>query len=381
MSINYRKGIQMKTLFDSTEIKSIKLKNRFWRSATWMNMADEKGHLTEGLQQVYLDLARGGVGTIITGYAFVLEEEQPNPGMMGIYNDSFIPEYQAFTKKVNELGANIIMQIVYGGSATAFKTDERIIWGPSAVPHPMFKTIPTEMTQENIDTVIAAFGQAARRCKAAGFDGVQIHGAHTYLLSQFLSPYYNRRQDGYGGSIENRARIIYEVLEAVKKEVGPAYPIFIKMHCSDDWQEHGLSTSESLCVARELEKRGISGIEFSGGNLDNENFPNSGPIRNKILKEERQSYFANTTAQIAKELTVPVISVGGHRSPELMEKIVNSTNISYFSMARALLSEPALVNRWQEGNRDKLRCIACDKCWHKDGNVCIQDRKNQGAGS
>jgi len=365
----------MKTLFDATTIGEMKLKNRLWRSATWENMADEKGHLTDRLKKVYLDLAQGGVGTIITGYAFIMENEQPNPGMMGIYDDSFIKEYSELTEMVKREGANIVMQIVYGGSATSFNTDKRLIWGPSAVPHPAFKIVPQEMNTKDIDNLISAFAKAAVRCQKAGFDGVQLHAAHTYLLSQFLSPYYNRRSDQYGGSIQNRARIVFEVLEAVRKEVGPDYPVFIKMHCTDDWGENGLLVDESLIVAKGLEQRGITGIEFSGGNLDVENYPNMGPGRLNILKEVNQSYFTNQTSQIAQELNIPVISVGGHRTPELLEKILNSTNIGYFAFARPLLSEPDLVNRWESGNREKLRCVACNKCRDKEGNICIQDRK------
>lgn len=367
----------MKTLFDTTHIGSMTLKNRLWRSATWMNMADGKGHLTDRLEQVYLDLARGGVGTMITGYAFVLEGEQPNPGMLGIYDDSFVPEYRAFTEKIKAEGANIILQIVYGGSATDFNPAGREIWGPSAVAHPLFEVVPTEMTRENIRTVVEAMAQGAKRAKAGGFDGVQIHSAHTYLFSQFLSPYYNRREDEYGGSIENRSRIICEALEAVRTEVGPDYPVFVKMHCWDDWEENGLSVEESLFVAKELEKRGISGIEFSGGNLDTRNYPNAGPIRGGILKPIKQSYFAEKTARIARHLNVPVISVGGHRTPEKLENILNTSPIGYFSLSRTLLSEPGLVNRWRDGDRGKPRCMACNKCWGKDGNICMLDRSSR----
>lgn len=366
----------MKRLFDSTEIGEMKLKNRLWRSATWENMADEKGHLTERLKKIYFDLARGGVGTIITGYAFVTENEQPNPGMMGIYDDSFIDEYAEFVKEVKDHGANIVMQIVYGGSATSFDLGERLIWGPSAVSHPAYGVVPVEMSKEDIAGLIDAFAKGAGRCKKAGFDGVQLHAAHTYLLSQFLTPYFNRREDEYGGPIENRARIIFEVLAAVRAEVGPDYPVFIKMHCSDEWEENGLSPEESLFVAKELEKMGVTGIEFSGGNLDLENFPNMGPARTKILKEEKQSYFVSYTAKIAEELTIPVISVGGHRTPDILESALNSSDIDYFSFSRPLLSEPDLINRWQSGDREKPRCVACNKCWDQDGNICILDRKN-----
>lgn len=255
----------MKTLYDATEIGPMKLKNRLWRSATCMNMADDKGHLTDRLTNVYLKLAEGGTGTLVTGYAHILEGEQPNPRMLGIYSDAFIPEYRLFTKKIKAGGANIIMQICCGGSATSFQPEHREIWGPSAVAHPLFKVTPNPMDMKDIRKLVDAHAQAARRVKASGFDGVQLHSAHTYLLSQFLSPYFNRREDEYGGSIENRARIIFETLAAVRKEVGPDYPVFIKMHATDDWGRNGLLPGESLNVAKELEKRGITGIEFSGG--------------------------------------------------------------------------------------------------------------------
>lgn len=365
----------MKTMFDRTQIGKMVLKNRFWRSATWMNLADERGHLTGRLERVYLNLARGGVGTIITGYAFVLQSEQPNAGMLGIYNDTFIPEYRAMNDKIHAEGANIIMQIVYGGSCTAFNPDDRLIWGPSPVAHPLYGIVPKEMTKEDIQTVVTAHAKAARRVKEAGFDGVQIHGAHTYLLSQFLSPYYNRRQDEFGGTIENRARIIYKTLAAVRGEVGPDYPVFIKMHCSDDWEENGLTVDESLFVAQNLEKKGISGIEFSGGNLDIKNYPNTGPIRNGVVKSENQSYFVGKTTRIAEHLSIPVISVGGHRDLMKMEEVLNNSPIDYFAMSRTLLSEPNLIGSWKRGDLKKPRCVGCNKCRTRDGNICILDRE------
>lgn len=361
------------SLFETTILGPMTLKNRLWRSATWENMADDTGHMTPELLAVYENLATGGVGTIITGYAFIRKEEQPNAGMMGIYDDSFISEYKTFTDRMHELGANIIMQGCYGGSQTDFKPETRLIWGPSAVEHPIFKVTPTPMSQEDIAALIDSYAKAARRAKAAGFDGFQFHGAHGYLLSQFLTPYFNRRTDEYGGSLENRARIIYEVLEAVRKEVGPEYPVLIKMHSTDEWGDQGLTPEESVLVAKGLEARGITAIELSGGHLSKD--PSTLPIKPKIINERKQSYFREPAAMIAATVEVPVILVGGNRSVAVLEEILGSTPIQYFSFARTLLSEPDLPNKWKQGFRDRPRCVSCNQCWGKDKNMCVLDRK------
>jgi len=365
-----------KKIFEATRIGNLELKNRLWRSATWLNQADEKGHLTPELIARYEELAQGGVGTIITGYANIMEEEQPNAGMLGIYSDDFVEEYRPFVQRIHELDAKLIMQVCYGGSSTKYQAKGRLIWGPSAVKNPGYGSTPAEMRTEDIETVIDAYVQSARRVREAGFDGVQLHAAHSYLYSQFLSPYYNRRTDAYGGSIENRARIIFETLEAVRKEVGPDYPVLIKMHSTDDWGANGLTVNESLWVAKELEKRGITAIEFSGGNRDFR-YPLKRPIRTNILKREKQAYFFEATKQIAAELTVPVISVGGHRNVEFMEDILNDSNISYVSLSRTLFSEPDLPNKWMEDPSYDPRCTSCSKCWSPGGNVCILDRKKK----
>ncbi len=365
----------MKKLFEKTKFGNLELKNRFWRSATWLNIADKKGHLTERLRTEYIKLAQGGVGTIITGYAFITENEQPNAGMLGIYDDSFIAEYQSLNEKIHNYGTKIIMQIVYGGSFTNFNTEDRLIWGPSAVAHPCMKTVPTEMTKDDIQYIVKAFADAALRVKKAGFDGVQFHGAHSYLLNQFLSPYYNRRTDEYGGTIENRCRIIIETLDAVKEKVGDEFPVLIKIHATDDWGDNGIDEHDALYIAQQLIEHGIDGIEFSGGNLDFKNYPNKAPGHIKINNIEDQSYFAEKTAWIAAQINVPIISVGGHKNPQKMEDILNASNIDYFALSRTLFADPEQINKWKNDYDAKVRCISCGKCWGKDGNVCILNLK------
>jgi 2,4-dienoyl-CoA reductase-like NADH-dependent reductase (Old Yellow Enzyme family) len=338
----------MKTLFDRTTLSKINLKNRFIRSATWEELADEKGHLTNELISLYENLAKGGVSTIITGFANVMGFDQPAPNMMGIYDDIFINEYKRLTNKVHENDTNIIMQIVHGGSK----------WGPSEIKHLLIKTITKEMSKSEIKEVVQAFADAALRVKKAGFDGVQIHAAHGFLLSMFLNPHYNKRTDEYGGSIKKRAKILFESFEAVRQAVGEDYPILVKINC-EDFMDDGLTPEDSLYVCKVLSEKGINVIEVSGGSSSSRK--NEGPIR-RADTQEKESYFKEYAAKIAREVKVPVVLVGGNRSIDNMDKILNNTKIEYFSMARPFICEPDLINRWKAGNTDPTKCISHYTC-------------------
>jgi len=359
----------MKKIFEAVNIGSLRLKNRLVRSATWENMADDKGHMTQDLFSVYENLACGGVGMIITGYAFVMADEQPNPGMMGIYDDSFIEEYRKLTDMVHAHGSRIVMQIVYGGSCAAYPTEGRVIWSPSGVADLATGIVPTPMSRDDIKTLVNAFGDAASRVKAAGFDGVQFHGAHGYLLSQFMTPYYNRRTDEYGGSVENRARIVLEVYDEVRRIVGDAYPVMIKIN-SQDFIEDGLTVEDSLAIASMLDQRGIDAVEVSGGVAS---AGNNIPPRPKIDTLEKEAYHAEYAARFADGLKAPVMVVGGFRTPALIDGLLEKTKIELFSLSRPLLAEPNLPNRWQAGNLKPSRCISCNGClkMREGGNRCV----------
>lgn len=363
------RGYIVKKLFESTELVDLKLKNRFIRAATWEELADEKGHLTNELIAVYENLARNNVGTIITGYSFIIENQQTNYNMMGIYDDSFIDEYKTLTKAVHRYDANIILQIMHGGSQTEYKTKNDILWGPSPIENITTKILPKEMTKEEINILIKAFADAAIRAKKAGFDGVEIHGGHGYLLNQFLSPYYNRRKDEYGGSIENRARLLFQVYEAVRNAVGSRFAILVKMNC-EDFIEQGLSFEDSKYVCKKLSQMGIDAIEISGGSSDSSGH-NKNASRTGINTIEKESYFKSQGAEIAEEVSVPIILVGGNRSLEEMNDLLNKTKISYFSLCRPLLCEPNLIKRWYEGDTKKSKCISCNKCSNVEGKYCI----------
>jgi 2,4-dienoyl-CoA reductase-like NADH-dependent reductase (Old Yellow Enzyme family) len=339
----------MKTLFDETKILEMSLKNRFIRSAIWEGLADEKGHVTDDLKKHYEELAKGGVGTIITGFANVMKFDKPASNMIGIYDDEFIEEYKELTNIVLEYNANIIMQIVHGGPK----------WGPSEVEHLAMKTTSKEMSIDEIKEVVQAFGDAAFRVKDAGFDGVQIHAAHGFLLSMFLNPYYNRRSDDYGGSIGNRARIVFESYRAVRDAVGEDFPVFVKVN-AEDFMEDGLTSNESLFVCKALSEMGVDLIEVSGGSFSSKE--GKGPIRGNLITEDMESYFKDYAAKIAQEVDVPVALVGGNRSIDCMDKILNETDIEYFSLARPFISEPDLINRWKTQDKKPAKCISCIQC-------------------
>lgn len=365
----------MKNLFDKTEIKNIKLKNRFIRSAMHEGLADKNdGSVSPEILDVYEKVAKGGSSTIITGFAFAIEGENPTHRMLAAYDDKFINGFKKLTETVHKNKANIILQLASGGSQAKFNYRKRKIYGPSAIEHKFTKITPIEMGEQDINQLVNAFGDAGLRAKQGGFDGVQIHAAHGYLLSQFLSPYYNRRNDNYGGSIENRARIIYEVYENIINKTGSDFPVMIKINCSDFMGDEGLSFEESSYLCKKLDEKGIDLIEISGNVGYNETEPQL--IRPDInTDKEKQCYFAQYAKQIAEEISTPVAVVGGNRNFDLMTEILQNSEIEYFSLARAVLCEADLVNKWEENKNYEPGCISCNKCWSlKHGNTCIFNR-------
>jgi len=362
----------MKSLFDQTQLAGMELKNRFIRSATYDGFADARGHMTEELFQVYENLAKGGVGTIITGLTYVSDLEKAIPGQMGIYDDSFIDEYKKLTEMSHRYDTRMILQIACLGSQTSANINGKVMWGPSVVQDLFYKNTPQEMSTQDIFFVQTAFANAALRAKKAGFDGIQIHGAHGYLLSKFLTPYYNRRTDGYGGSIENRARMLLETYQAVREKVGPEYPVLIKINC-EDFMEQGMTFADCKYVCAKLAEMGIGAIEISGGTGSSR--PNEGTVR--MISAEQESYFKCYASQIAQEINVPVILVGGNRKFASLTDILNQTTIDYIALCRPFIYESGLVNRWKAGDLSDAKCISCNKCFRHGGTICIFNRKEK----
>jgi 2,4-dienoyl-CoA reductase-like NADH-dependent reductase (Old Yellow Enzyme family) len=231
------------------------------------------------------------------------------------------------------------------------------------------------MSKKDIDEIVAAFGDAARRAKEYGFDAVQLHSAHGYLINQFLSPVTNRRTDGYGGSVANRCRFLLEVYHRVRFEVGSDFPVFAKLNGSDNL-EGGLDLSDAVYAARLLDKEKIDAIEVSGGTSAS---GEKNPVRIKIDKPDREAYNLALAREIKKAVRCPIMVVGGFRSLEVINKAVTENGIDYISMARPFIREPQLIKRWQEGDLSPARCISCNGCFEpgiKEGGIyCVVEKK------
>ncbi len=354
-------------LFNKCSLAGFDVRNRFIRSATWENMADAEGYATEQISDLFTAMAAGGAGLIITGFARILEDDLIAPKMIGMYDDKFIEGCRALTGKVHAVGGRIAVQLATGSSQSKYRARRRTIMGPSAVMDKMYGVTPVEMTQQDIDTNIQAYIAAAVRVKASGFDAVQIHCAHGYMLSKFLNPYYNVRTDSYGGEIHNRARIIYQIVEGIKNAI-PGYPILVKINCEDfNNGDPGLSTTESIEVCKCLDEMGVNLIEISGGMAGSD--PDHRPIR--PVRKDTECYFYPQAKQIAAAVKCDVALVGGNRNLEKMAAILNESRIGFFSLSRPFVCEPDLVNQWQVDPTRKLRCISCGKCWHPSGTKCL----------
>ncbi|MCT4624222.1 MAG: hypothetical protein N4A46_11410, partial [Schleiferiaceae bacterium] len=263
-----------------------------------------------------------------------------------------------------------------GGSASTHpNASEMTFIGPSAVKNRMTGITPKEASYRDFEKIRIAFGDAAYRTKKAGYDAVQFHAAHGYFLSMLLTPFFNRRSDEYGGDIHNRARMLYEIVAEVRKRVGKDFPVMIKMNYDDLLEQgEGLTFEEAQEVCKKLDEIGIDLIELSAGSLSvNPNLP---IVRTKLKAEEAQSYYKEAAIKIASQIKAPVSFVGGNRTPRLMETILNETDVKFFSLARPLIAEPDLVNKWQNETSYKPKCVSCNHCWDTAPVSCILNRKN-----
>lgn len=266
---------------------------------------------------------------------------------------------------VHDFPSRVFLQIAHAGRQTKEKICGCTPLAPSAVYEPVFKVMPRAMTKEEVKTTIDEFVQAGRRAKQAGFDGVQLHVAHGYLLNSFISPYTNRREDEYGGSLLNRARILREILGGLKSLTGSDFPVIAKLN-SSDFIPQGLSIEESIEIARLLKADGLDGVEVSGGMSE----AGQGSIWQGLRAQKEEGYFVDSASRFKASLRIPVFGLGGFRTFAVMERAIEEGKVDLISLSRPLIREPDLVKKFRLGEVDKSECISCNKCFNPRGIKC-----------
>jgi 2,4-dienoyl-CoA reductase-like NADH-dependent reductase (Old Yellow Enzyme family) len=309
------------------------------------------------------ELAKGGVGLIILGIAYVQTSGQISVFQNSMSDDDCIPGFRNLAETAHEHGAKIAVQLFHAGreTAKAFKPHRKQALAPSYVPDDIFFQYPhREITETEIQQVIRDFGEAAGRAKEAGLDAVQVHGAHAYLLSQFLSPFTNRRTDAWGGTLENRLRLHHEILRAIQSKAGEEYPVMIKIGVQDGFPG-GFEFSEGKQAAQRLAQWGYDALEISSG-LRGPGYENA-EFKTRVNRLDREAYFRSWCQEIKPEVKVPVMMVGGMRTPALMEEVIQNGEADLISLSRPLIKEPALIRDWQQDDRHRATCISCNKCF------------------
>lgn len=320
----------MKTVFDKTRMKNLALKNRLIRSATWEALADAEGHFGEEIYRIYDELAAGGVGCIINEFTSVYEDDYPHAGMARLSNDVLIPEHRRLTDTVHAHHVPVIVQL--------------------AMDEYQGKKIDA-LSSDDIDAVRELFIKAADRAVLAGYDGVQIHAAHGFFLSRYISPAHNHQTN-------TPETLIIDIAKAIRAN-HPDLHISVKIN-SSDFVKGGLDENGSMRVS-------IACAEF----LDSIEVSGNGTSAVGIKAGVNEAYFRRYAAALAKNVGIPVILVGGHRSIENMNRILNDTDIAYLSLSRPLVREPDLINRWESGNTSPSKCVSCNMCYRTPAHRCI----------
>jgi len=355
--------------FKPLSLKKFRTVNRFVRSAACEYLADNGGRPGKKFFELYKELAKVNIGIVITGFAYVMPNGKTAPGQTGIYSDDLVPSWKEVTKCFRDSNSIFIMQIVHGGRQVRPKGNPGPIWAPSAVPDSKYKTHPLEMTETQIKEVTDAFTKAAGRAEEAGFNGIQLHVAHGYLLSQFLSPYTNRRTDDYGGDQEKRTRIVIEIIKGIKQTVNETFILSAKLN-GEDFIEGGLTLKQAIESAKLLKDAGLDFIEISGGMGES----GLGPVRKDIAGIDQEGYFRDHAGEIRKEVGIPTASVGGYRTLEFIEQTLGSGDADLISLCRPFIREPDLLLKFNENKIDKASCISCNKCFNPRGIRCPSAR-------
>ncbi|HDS16991.1 MAG TPA: NADH:flavin oxidoreductase [Proteobacteria bacterium] len=345
-------------LFTPVNLGRLVLKNRFVRSATWDGKGETDGSFSRAQVELYKNLSAGGAGLLTSGYIAVDPAGRRNPEQ----NLLCRPHHQQSLKKVVQAGrahdTAFMAQLVHCGGLARSSVSGLKRVAPSALKHPLFKEMPQEIEIKEIKQLATNFGEAAGRAREAGCDGVQIHAAHGYLISQFLSPFSNQRRDDYGGDLENRGRFLEECYLKIREYVGSDFAVTMKINGSD-YLENGLELKESLKLTQHLAQIGLDAVEVSGGTQVSSPWT---PVPCGIKAGENEAPFLTECRAFAENLSLPVIAVGGIRSLEGAAR-VRDQGATLISLCRPLIREPDLIRQWQAGRDTAAACCSCNRCF------------------
>jgi len=344
----------MVDLLQPVEMARLSLRNHLLRAATAERLSEPDGTPMPELADSMGALARGGVGLIVLGHTFVRPDGKASRGMAGLWRDDQIPAFSRIARAVHEAGGAIAVQINHAGRQANPEYCGGQPIAPSGLDATEWTPVAREIRVQEIPGLICSYAQAARRVKEAGFDAVQIHAAHGYLIGQFLSPHANRRQDAWGGPLEARAEFLRQVAGAVRAQVGADYPVLIKLGLAD-FIEGGLSLEDGLQVAGMLESIGIDLVEISGG-------AGAGNSRERVRDIEDEGYFLPWAREVRRVTSLPLAVVGGMRSRSLMQRALDEGVSDLISLSRPLIREPDLPRKFAEGRSERATCISCNLC-------------------
>ncbi|MDM8522698.1 FAD-dependent oxidoreductase [Desulfococcaceae bacterium HSG8] len=340
----------LKHLFSPIQIGTMNAKNRLLMSAMSINFGvDDKGNVTEQLTEYFVARAKGGTGMMLVGGGAVHPTGLELPHLPTLWDDECIPALIKMTDAVRPYGSKFGMQLMHGGRQSYH--DNKV--APSPLPaEAVVKGIPRELSISEIHELAAAFGDSARRCKEAGFDFIEIHGAHGYLINQFLAKNSNKRQDEYGGSFENRTRFLLELFRDIKDKTGADFPVGIRIN-GNDYIKDGWSLEEALELAVILEREGADYLHISAGVYGSSELT----IPSMYVDH---GCFVHLADAVKKEVSVPVATVGRIKSPELADRIIREGKADVVAMGRSFLADPELANKAASGDLSQIRpCIGC----------------------
>ncbi|ACL75466.1 NADH:flavin oxidoreductase [Ruminiclostridium cellulolyticum] len=319
----------MELLHKPLSIGALKLSNRLVMPPMATAKSEDDGKVSQDIIDYYDEKSKGGhIGLVIIEHSYISKEGKASSNQLSIADDSVIENLKNLSDVIHRNGSKAIMQINHAGSATSAEITGSSPVGPSTVPHPRNpNVIPRELSKDEIKDIISSFANAAERVKKAGFDGVEIHSAHGYLLSQFFSPISNKRSDEYGGNVLSRIKIHLQIINAVKKAVGEDFTVFLRLGASD-YMEGGITIEDSLIATGEFEKAGVSALDISGGFC--------GYIKPDA---KEQGYFWPLTKAIKEHVSIPVILTGGITDAESAEQLLAGGKADLIGVGRSILKD------------------------------------------